>query len=265
MTVPLSRAERDAIVNEYWESERSTTTPNVQHLTSQQVRAAYAKQDTLLAEYGRRLPRVRASRCPYCAGVLEFTFDAFGLDGMWWAREGIVETAVPTDPHFTVLLGAIDFHGREPVEARPNGRVLPGPAVPFVVPRLLELPRMIVVISTLDLPHGDTAFLMAYFSDAPLAPGDLHQCWGRETFTVPDENGDLGWTAATDRWDFDLQPWVGKGCVMWIDPGDTSFAIQNTGRCPYIDLPGRREPQVIEVGKLSTLPLPDGEPFDPFG
>ena len=265
MTVPLSRAERDAIVNEYWESERSTTTPHVKDLTSQQVRAAYARQDTLLAEYGQRLPRVRVSRCPYCGEMLEFPFDAFGLDGMWWAREGIVETPVPNDPHFKVLLGAVEFHGREPAEARPNGHVLPGPAVPFVVPRLLELPRMIVVISTLELPHGDTAFLMAYFSDAPLAPVDLHQPWGRETFTFPDEGGELRWSAATDRWDFDLQPWVEKGRVMWVHPGDPSFTLQNTGACPYVGLEGRRQPQVIEVGQLSTLPLPDGEPFDPFG
>ncbi len=256
---------RNKIVMRYRESDRRTTAPYLDTLTNSQARAEYALQDTLLSSYGDALPPVRVSTCPHCGGELDYVFDPFGLDGMWWASGGPVSTRMPDEPHFKVLLGAIDFHGREPAEAAANRRVLPGPGVPFVVPRLLELPGMIVVISACDLPRGDTAYLMAYFSDAPLDPRDLHQPWGRDTFTFPDEDGDARWTAATDPWDFDLHQWIEKGRVKWINPGDRAFTLQQSGACPYVDLPGRREPQVIEVGKLGTLPLPDGEPFDPFG
>jgi len=265
MSVAFNLEQRNAIVNEYWESERTTTAPYVRQLTNEQAREAYARQEALLAEYGRRLPHVRVGRCPFTGDLLDYAFDAFGLDGMWWAREGLVATPMPEDPHFKVLLGAIDFHGREPLEAKPNGQVLPGPGVPFVIPKLLELPGMVEVISRHDLPRGDTAYLMAYFSDAPLDPRDLHQPWARETFSFPDEEGEIRWTAATDRWDFDLLPWIGNGRVMWINPGDQSFTLLSTGPCPYVDLPGRREPQMIAVGKLGALPLPDGKPYDPFG
>jgi len=260
-----TRDDRNDVVRRYRESNRRTRAPYLQELTNAQARAEYGRQEKLLAEYGDSLPPVRASACPHCGQVLEYVFDAFGLDGMWWASEGFVNTSMPDHPHFKVLLGAIDFHGRVPREAETTRQILPGPGAPFVVPRLLGLAGMIVVISSLDLPHGDTAYLMAYFSDAPLDQRELHQPWARETFAFVDEEGDVGWTAANDPWDFDLQPWIDKGRVKWINPGDQSFTLQDRGVCPYVGLPGCREPQVVEAGTVGTLPLPDGEPFDPFG
>lgn len=256
---------RYKLVQQYWASEAKTSWPNKEKLTSNQARREYAKQEKLLAEYGECLPAVPISRCPFCQTVLEYVFDPMGFDGMWWAKDDIVPTQPPDEPHYRVLQGAVDFHGREPDEAEPNGCVLPGPSVPFVIPRLLQLPGMIAVVSNLTLPHEDAAYLIAYFSEKEIDPYELHECWGRESFGIQDEDGeDVTWGAANDLWDFELQPWIDQGRLKWIEPGDPKLVIKDSGKCPYIGLPGIREPQVIEVGKLGTLPPPDGEPIDPF-
>jgi hypothetical protein len=260
----LTREERDELVHRYWESERKTTAPYLRQLSVNESRREYALQRKLLAAYGEGLPAVPVSRCPVCGEVLQYAFDAFGLDGMWWNKDGIVPVRRPAEPHHAVVLGAVDFHGREPAEAEPNGQVLPGPGVPFVVPRLLSLPGMSAVISSCGMPKGDTAYVIAYFSEAPVDPLQLHQPWAREGFSVGEDTGDATWGAASDVWDFDLRPWIADGRGKWIDPGDASLTLRESGPCPYVGLPGAREPQMIDMGRLTALPLPDGQPIDPF-
>ena len=260
----LTRDERNELVRRYWDSELKTTAPHLQKLSVNQSRREYALQRKLLDEYGEALPAVPVSRCPVCGKVLEYPFDAFGLDGMWWNKDGIVPPRRPSEPHHAVLLGAIDFHGRSPVEAEANGQVLPGPGAPFVVPRLLSLPGMSAVISSLQLPKGDTAFLTAYFSDTPPNPLELHQPWAREMLTAGEDGENPTWGAASDSWDFDLRPWIANRQLKWIEPGDRELRLCDEGTCPYVGLPGVREPQMIDMGKLTTLPLPDEQPIDPF-
>jgi hypothetical protein len=257
--------ERKSILKQYLASERKTSWPDLDKLTDNQVRREDLLQERLLDEYGKGLPEVPVSRCPFCQDVLKFSFDPMGLDGLWWAWADLVETKPPEEEHYRLLLGAVDFQGRQPTEAEPIGRILPGPGVPFVVPRLLDSLDMIAVISSLTLPHDDVAYLISYFGDQEVDPYHLHQNWARESFNICDEDGDIvAWGAATDPWDFDLEPWIEKGKLKWINPGDESLTMQESGACPYIGLPGTRLPQVIESGVVSHLELPDGEPIDPF-
>ena len=261
--MPFTSEERNELLTRYWESVRQTTYPNDEKLTENQLQREYAKQENLLDTYRESLPMVPVSRCPFCSKVLEYTFDPWGLDGMWWGGE--VSEVVPNEPHFRVLQGGIDFHGRQPTEADPNDSVLPGPGVPFVVTRLVAELGLTAVISTFSLPHGDTAYIVGYYSEQSVDPYQLHQPWARESFAVYDDDGAfLTWGAVDDAWDFELQPWIDKGLVRWIDPGDETLTIRDSGNCPYVGLPGSRTRQVIQGGQLSELPLPDDEPFDPF-
>ncbi|MCB1790422.1 MAG: hypothetical protein KDJ24_09015 [Gammaproteobacteria bacterium] len=257
--------QRDELVRQYWESKRQTSWPVFQTLTSAQRRREYAKQDRLLDQYGEILPAVPVSRCPICGEVLSYLFDPFGLDGPWWHTGKLAEYALPEEPHFRLLQGGIDFHGRSPAEAEVHRTVRPGPGVPFVIPRLLDLPGMRAVLSSVVLPHGDTAYLTAYFSPDPIHGALLHQPWARIDYEVLDEGGEnQGWGVANDLWDFELGTWIENGKLAWILPGDDTFSLHTDGPCPYLDLPGVRAPQSVERGKVSTLDLPTGEPPQPF-
>lgn len=262
----FTKEERQQLIDAYYESERQTTWPIFDTLSSDQRKQEYAKQDQLLNTYAQYLPLVPVSRCPYCDIALEYLFDPMGLDGMWWFKDKLAEYVAPkTCEHFRVLLGGIEFHGREPSEAKRTGTVLPGPGVPFVVPSILEIPGMRAILSSAQLANSDTAYLIAYFSETPVHGAFLHQPWARQDYEVFDEDGQYeGWTVSNAEWDFNLRPWVEEGLLFWIDPDDSSLTIKKQGLCPYEDLPGVQAPQIIEQGELSVLPLPSGEVVDPF-
>ncbi len=219
-----------------------------------------------LAEYGDRLPRVAMSRCPHTQQVLKRSFDPYGLDGPWWNKSRAARVEEPPAPlTFRVLLGALDLRGRTPSEA--TAPVIPGPSVPFVVPRLLELPGMKAVISRLELQTGDIAYPIAYFADQPHYPGRLHQQWLRQELWYTNSTGGKSWTVKNDVWDFELARWIESGHLYWIEPGDTELRLRSResgDACPYLDLPGEREPQEIAAGERSLMELPDGTPIEPF-
>lgn len=257
--------ERNRLVEAYWESYKQTSWPIFQTLTDGQVGREYAKQDRLLEQYAEILPFVPVSRCPYTDKVFKYAFDPFGLDGMWWSKGDLIDFPPPLGAaHFRVWLGAINFHGREPAEAQVHHTVLPGPSVPFVVPRLLELPTVKAVISTIDLPQSDTAYMTCYFSESPIHGGYLHQPWARESYQVFDESGTYeSWSKSNDVLDFDLRPWIDKGLVHWINPDDDEMKLTDQGVCPFENIPGDRFPQLIQRGQRQTLSLPVGDQVDP--
>ncbi len=218
-----------------------------------------------LAEYADRLPRVPMSACPFTGEILKRSFDPWGVDGAWWHQDIEVRIEEPSPPPtFRLLLGALALHGREPTEARDP--VLAGPEVPFVVPRLLELPEMVAVVSQLPLETGDTAYPVAYFSTEEIPPQALHQPWLRQElwFKMPD--GKSAWLIANDPWDFELQPWIDAGKLRWVAPGDQAMRVlgAGVGACPYVGLEGAREPASLAAGERFPLPLPDGVPVNPF-
>jgi len=220
----------------------------------------------VLAEYGDRLPRVVMSRCPHTQQVLKRSFDPFGLDGPWWHKSRTVRIDEPPAPTtFMVLLGALDLRGRTPSEAA--APVIPGPSVPFVVPRLLGLAGMKAVISRIELQTGDLAYPIAYFADEPHPPASLHQHWLRQDLWYPNDTGGTSWTIKNDPWDFDLAPWIDSGQLYWIQPGDAEARLHSreTGDpCPYLGLPGEHDPQALGGGARQLMELPDGTPIDPF-
>jgi hypothetical protein len=204
-----------------------------------QARAAYAEMTVVEDEYFRRLPRLAIATCPFCQQVLHRSFDPFGLDGFWWRSDGQPEEPTPC-LHFCVLLGAVQLTGVVPPRAFD---VHPGPGVPFVVPRLLQLPQMTAVLSQLAI-EGGVAYPIAYFAPRRPPAQALTAGWARTNHVYTTQLGVHGWRAAGETLDFDLAPALDSGRLRWCSPGTARLA---DGPCPYLDMPGPREPQVISA------------------
>lgn len=264
--MPFTRAERDELLSRAWSLDARIYPPDAAQAPHGRpaalLREAYYQA---LGEYADRLPRVVMSACPFTGRPLKRAFDPWGLDGPWWQQGREVEIDEPAPPPaFKVLLGALALRGRAPAEARET--VIPGPEVPFVVPRLMDLPGMIAVVARLDLETGDTAYPIAYFSEEEISQTHLHQFWLQQEHWF-DLEGKSAWLIANDPWDFELGPWVRSGRLRWIEPGDPASRVVDGSagaRCPFLDLPGERQPQSIAGGQRELLELPDGTPVDPW-
>jgi hypothetical protein len=264
----LTRAERDELIRRAIEADEQRfpedqpgPTGRAKHLLDEAFYSA-------VADYFDGLPRVVMSACPYCGEPLVRSFDPWGFDGVWWGDTAIYKAAEPPAcDHFRVLQGAV----RIPDTAVPARVVMdsqPGPDVPFVIPRLLELANMIAVVGELAMEVGGPAYPIAYFSDQSFEPRDLHQEWRRTMLWFQRDGRDL-WTASNDAWDFDLQPWIDRGKLRWVllGPGVERPALHPSGEgdaCPFVALPGQREPQAVFAGGREYLDLPDGEAVNPF-
>jgi hypothetical protein len=263
---PEDKVARDELVRRFYEVE-------AQLFPSEEAPAPSENEEPLLfermfqtlAEYSDRLPRERLSVCPYCGEPLKRVFDPWGMDGMWWHSTVKVAFEEPAAcEHFRVLLGALNLAGRAPAEVR--AQVLPGPDVPFVVPKLLDLPGMVAVVGSLRLPSGDLAYPIGYFSDQPTRSNQLHQSWCRESFWYTDTNDKPMWFIANDEFDFELRPWLERGKLRWVDLEEEGSKTLGSadGKCPFLDLPGERERQQIVVGERDLIGLPSGDPVNPF-
>ncbi|MCB9793644.1 MAG: hypothetical protein H6741_13050 [Alphaproteobacteria bacterium] len=267
-SLPLDqlRAQRDAALAKLEASKARTSWPVYPTLSADEVQREYRRQTRLLGAYKKLLPALSVARCPLSGGRVLLPMDPFGFDGPWWAPREITRyPAARGSAQLRVVLGAVDLHGRAPIEAASQALVLPGPGAPFVVPALLAQEGMQAVLAQLTLETGDTAYVTSYYSPAPLHGARLHQPWGRASYQVRSASGRvLGWTTKNEPWDFELQPWVDAGRLSWIAPGDDSATLVSAGPCPYVGLGGVRRPQEIVRGTLHLRPLPDGRRPEPF-
>jgi hypothetical protein len=139
-----------------------------------------------------------------------------------------------------------------PVEHTPFTAV-PGPGAPFVVPRILgAAPEVLGVIA--QVPVGrHTGWAISYFG-WPAAGTKLVNLWGAGTYPVVADGVCTGWEreeSGVSRYDFDLEPWVGAGALLWITPGDESATLRKgVDGCPYLDLPGPRQFAVVARGEV---------------
>jgi hypothetical protein len=261
---------RNELVEQYWSTTKYTSPPLNRTITREEERQYDKLWEKTIDIYNAEIPLIELSRCPICNEKLYYELDVLGLDSPRWDVDHPDEDKpkVKCCTHFRALMGAIDFHDRDPVEANrsPMDRdIQPGPGVPFVVPDVLtKTPGMTVVIASFEGPHGDTYYPIGYFSPEPANPANLPPSWSRETLKIYGPDGEIvGWTLTNHEWDFELQPWIDEKKVVWIPPGGDE--IVREGPCPYVDLPGIRKPQLIERDKVKTMYLPDGSKLNPFG
>jgi hypothetical protein len=263
----LTREERDRLLAELADID-ARLYPEDEDAEPDDDQAALLRERYYLklGEYADRLPRVLLSACPVCGEPLARAFDPFGLDGPWWQVDVEVTFEEPRScPHFRVLLGAVNLHGRDPAEV--GETVKPGPDVPFVVPTLLDLPGMVAVAGSLRLATGDTAYPIAYFSDQEIEPALLHQEWCRDAYWFQEADGNAGWSIANDVYDFDLAPHLAARRLRWVDLAEERPRVRGAadGPCPLVGLAGERERQLLSGGERELYGLPTGEVLDAFG
>lgn len=222
-------------------SERLRERLNI--LSDQLVHLAY--------QYRDGLPAVSLSRCPFSGTEMRHSFDPYGFRGMWWHYHNPVrpEHEPAAGPHFLGLTGGARIV--EPVEET-EFLVVPGPAVPFVVPRVLRLPRVRAVISSVPVGRH-VAFAITYYTLAPLENVRPPTIWAT-SFTSMASSARRALDEEIDDvedWDFALTPWVSSEKLAWIDPSDATLTLRYGVRgCPYLAISGERESQCVQYGKV---------------
>jgi hypothetical protein len=209
-------------------------------------RRLMARADELEDDYADWIPWVPLSRCPFCGDLLARAFDPVGLDGLWWMDRTARPYAEPEAcPHFRLLLGAVNLDGLPPKGGLFEAR--PGPGVPYVIPRILSMPTMVAVVSSLPMHCGYTAYPVAYFSEEPPPPGSLTQSWARTEYVFVDVDGSTKWDIVEDPWDFDLMPWLEQGKLKWCEGEGEALRIAEAPpeTCPFLQASGTRLAQII--------------------
>lgn len=225
-------------------------------------RRARQRLAELAAEYAARLPRPAISRNPFTGRVLRYPLDTLGLDGPWWDSDDPVRPETLLPPGVFALGGAVAIEG-EPPDTPFN--VKPGPSVPWVCPRVLALPGVRAVVSQIQVgPHS--AWPVVYFAAQPLPGRSGLDTWGLSSHLVLAEDGsysiESSWSLPSE-YDYDLAPWIRRGRLLWIAPGDGDLALHATvSGCPYLDLPGARHPVLLRKGHMESCLLEDTEAMD---
>ncbi|MHC5109669.1 MAG: hypothetical protein ACYTHJ_07300 [Planctomycetota bacterium] len=253
---PFDKTERDALLNAYEKAMVKYRAAGDQRDVSA-ARAAFAEAEAAEKRYYDRIHRVPMSTCPFCDRALYRTFDPFGLDGLWWGKSA-EPTEPPPCPHFCLLRGAVNFSGKTPTSG--NHEVRPGPEIPYVIPRILELESMVMVVSEISMACGYRAFPLAYFAEHRPPARELTADWARSIQHYTTTSGEAGWAYANDPWDFDLDPWMGRDKVRWCDPesGCLRLVQADAASYPYRGLSGARENIVIQGSESRLIGVPDG-------
>ena len=215
---------------------------------------AYTRRcHALWAEYVEGTPIAALSRCPFTDEILYHSIDTFGLDGLWWKYVAPARRAEILPASTFAVTGAVRL--APTVEEAPF-LCLPGPEVPYVIPRMLELPGVVAVISSVAIGNHE-GFAMIYFAQPVPVSARRANRWGTGDYWFRDETGAERWSEVVEdegEFDFDLEPWIEAGSVRWIGPGDTALGLRDTSEdCPYLDLEGRREVLRIQNGRVWTM------------
>jgi hypothetical protein len=219
-----------------------------------QLEALAAEAAGLLSRYLDGLPRRRLSRCPFTGEVLSMRIDDFGLDGFFWNNSAPRRPEQEFPETYFALDGALKLHG---APEKSSLLCCPGPDAPYVLPRLLWYDEIKAVISCIHIgPH--TAYPIVYYADP--APEGAYRVndWGTEHYWEPGTPDPELFTpglyidvpAKPREMDFGLEPWIKSGKLLWIAPGDESLTLHgHASGCPYLDLPGSRNPKYIQNGE----------------
>jgi len=197
-------------------------------------------------DYIAGLPKVAISRCPFLEETFNISIDTFGLDGFWWNMEYPIRPYEKESNTFFAITGSVNITGEVPNIPFP---VKPGPAVPWVSPRLLVEENIIAVLSYIKIGNYD-AYVTVYFSKDKTIEIERINTWGTDNYLAEDTDG-LAVSGTTydneEEYDFDIAPWIEKGKLKWISPNDTNLKLKTTiENCPYLNLEGYQYPVLIQ-------------------
>jgi hypothetical protein len=208
------------------------------------------RQEDFDREYAELLPDIAVARCPYSGEAVTWPIDVVDLDGWFWDYDNPIRRISALPPTWLAMSGALRCNG--PI-APARFLCRPGPAAPYVVPRILRADGVLAVISQIEIgPH--IGWPISYFGPKPIGV-KLENTWGACEYDVFDSDGVwLGWNAKTPwpaDYDFELEPWLRSGKLLWIAPGDRAGTLrEGVAGCPYLGLDGPREVALIRDGAV---------------
>ena len=211
--------------------------------------AARAEMAAAAKDYVEGVPIVALSRDPFTGDVFEAAIDTLGLDGLFWAYEREHRPWVQPPPGFFAWTGSVAYDGPLPDWTM---KAMPGPEVPFVLPRILEHPDIKAVLSA--VPIGEhVGFPVVYFAKGQHPDIERVDDWGHNTYNVVRPDGSLTSVHSVqddEEKDFELGPWLDSGKLLWIEPGDESLTLRS-GRedNPYLGLEGSHRRRYLQEGK----------------
>lgn len=202
--------------------------------------------EPLIAEYWNLVPAVTLSRCPFCQKDLARLFDPVDLTGFWWMdRTRRPRQEPPCCEHFCLLLGAVNFNGLAPRGGLFECR--PGPDMPFVIARILEMPTMTAVVSCVPLQCGYSAYPVVYFSQTPPKIRSLTQSWSQKEYRTTLQDGRSAWDITQEVYDYDLSPWIKQEKVRWFHEGTLNAPSQ---AYPFANISGKARAQILIDNQL---------------
>lgn len=258
------------------------------------LRPLEKKADQVRYELARRTPYVLVSRCPYCNKPVWMGVGIFSLrDEFWYDESGGILDSVYEElscPHLFCVDGALNLNGHRPADAiKPpmvyaSGRITMAAEVPFVKPRVLQLPTMVAVVAHLPIAERYTAYPIAYFAREWSDQVEFCVPWGRIEYVerrwIPIKkrpSNELSQESIADteqtrrfvvdetfigtRSDsqcYDLQEWIAAGKVFWLDMKEEEPPLVRgpAEAFPYRDVSGRRHPYYIKKGRVHNLASP---------
>lgn len=202
------------------------------------------KIDKIIDRYWNWVPEILLSQCPFCNTKLYYPFDPIDLKGFWWMDRTQRPMKKPLAcEHFNLLLGAVNVNNLPPQGGPYESR--PGPDVPYVIPRILEMPSMIAVISSIEMHCGYTAYPIAYYSQIPPVAGSLTQSWARKEYYFTQDNRESGWDIVSDSYDFNLLPWIKADKLNLFQEGQIITKKNDIKDNPLMHVEGTRKSQCI--------------------
>lgn len=214
---------------------------------------AFSKSGELRKRYVEWLPEIPVARSPFTGQLTTWPIDTVDLDGWFWNWSNPIrrrKSEVPAD--WLAMGGAMRL--AEPLVPQPFDFCMPGPDVPYVVPRLLDLPDTRAVLAQVAIGHH-TGWTITYFTTRRPDRLPLENLWGSQEYDLYDDSGH--WRAWSNHsqdlaeYSFDLRPWLDSGKLLWIAPGDSDTVLRTgAADCPYLDLPGNRRMQMIKRGVI---------------
>jgi len=218
----------------------------------------------------RRLPYVLVSRCPYCATPIWREAGIFFhlRDEAWYLKADNGRDVHQTSlcPHLFCVDGALNLNGHQPSEAtgssNPGKRIILAAEVPFVKPRVLNLPTMVAVVHSLPVADRYTAYTVTYFCTQHPPQREFCISWARSEYFDRDQelSGGTYTGRRSDVQEYDLRPWIERGRLYWLGPDEEDCPVVrgSVADSPYHDVPGRRHPYFINNGKIRDRPDPKG-------
>lgn len=158
----------------------------------------------IVEEYMAGVPVMPVSRCPFTGLTVNQSIDTFGLDGMWWNYEAAARPAVELPETYFALTGAVRL---SILVENFQFLCVPGPEMPYVVPRLLNYDGIRAVLSTVRVGVHQ-AFMVFYFASPMVYGIDRVNDWASDSYTYENAEGDSFWESndvTPDDMDFDLK------------------------------------------------------------